>query len=110
PVVLGAGAQALVGLVARADVDGDHGQIVVGKQAVTHQVGVLPGAVLEEHGLAGQELVAAVVAGHAGQDGGLAGGVVDVQIENGLVVVQIGALDGVGGGDALVLILKVDGQ
>ena len=38
------------------------------------------------------------------------GGIGDVQIPDLLVVVQIGALDGVGRADAVCLVLVVDGQ
>src|SRR5699024_3485239 len=61
-------------------------------------------------GLLVDELGHGVVAGLAGQHGGLAVGVGDVQVKDLLVVVQIGALDGVGGGDAVGLVLIVDGQ
>src|SRR5699024_8028520 len=110
PVVLTAGAQALVGLVAHAEVDGDHGHVLGGELALAHHVGVLPGAVLIEHGLAAGELIDGVVGGHGGEQGRIGGGVVDVQIPDGTVVVQVGALDGVGIGDTPVQVLKVDGQ
>src|SRR5699024_1717039 len=107
PVVLGAGAQALVLLAVHADVDGDHAEVVI---AQVFDVGVGPGAILVKDGLLVDELSDGVVAGLAGQDGGVAGGIGDVQIEDLLVVVEVGALDGVGGGDAVGLVLVVDGQ
>ena len=110
PVVLGAGAEALVGLVAHAEVDGDHGDVVVGELALAGDVGELPGAVLIEHGLAADELVDGVGGGLHGELARVAGGVVDVEIPDGAVVVKVGALDGVGGGNAVILILEVDGQ
>src|SRR5699024_10587524 len=107
PVVFGAGAQALVLLTVHADVDGAHAQVVV---AQVLDVGVGPGAVLVEHGLLVDELGHGIVAGLAGQHGGLAGRAGDVQVKDLLVIVQVGALDGVGGGDAVGLVLVVDGQ
>jgi hypothetical protein len=95
PVVLGAGAQALILFAVNADVDGQHAQIVV---AHSLDLVIGPGAVLIEHGLAVGELVGGVVAGLGGQLLGRAGGIGDVQIPDVLVVVKIGALDGVGGG------------
>ena len=53
------------------------------------EVVVLPRTVLEEDSLVVQELVAAVITGLACQLGGVAGGVVDVQIKDVLVVVEV---------------------
>ena len=71
---------------------------------------VSPGAVLVEHGLLAHELSNSIVAGLGSQQLGVAGRVGDVQVPDLLVVVEVGALDGVGGADAVSLVLVVDGQ
>ena len=107
PEVLGTGAQALILLAIHADVDGQHTQVVVAQ--ILHVI-VSPSAVLVEHSLLAHKLSHSVVAGLGSQQGGVTGGIGDVQIPDLLVVVQIGALDGVGGADAVCLVLVVDGQ
>ena len=84
PVVLGAGAQALILFTLSVDVDRQHGDVLIAQRG---DGAVLPSAVLEEHSLLSQELVAGVVAGLGGQQSRLAGGVVDVQIPDVLVFV-----------------------
>ena len=107
PEVLGTGAQTLILLAIHADVDGQHTQVVVAQ--ILHVI-VSPGAVLVEHGLLAHELSNSIVAGLGSQQLGVAGRVGDVQVPDLLVVVEVGALDGVGGADAVSLVLVVDGQ
>ena len=65
-LVLRAGREALVLLAVGADVDRQHAEVVVG-HAGAGQVAVGPGAVLQEHGLAGGELGRCVLHGLAGE-------------------------------------------
>ena len=95
PVVLGAGAKTLLRLVACAHIDGDHGEIVVGVSTLSGQSAILPGTVLEEDSLAGEEFVAGVINGLGGKLSRSAGGIVDVQVEDLAIVVEEVALDGV---------------
>ena len=104
PEVLGTGAQTLILLAIHADVDGQHTQAVVAQ--ILHVI-VSPGAVLIEDCLLAHELGHSVVSGLGSQQGRIAGGISDLQIPNLLVVVQIGALDGVGGTNAVCLVLKI---
>ena len=105
PVVLAAGAHALLVLALDADVERDHADLVVAER---RDVLVGPGAVLVEDGLAVEELVDGVVAGLRGDLRGVAGGVGEVEVEDLLVLRQVGALDGVGVVLVLVLELVVD--
>ena len=70
---------------------------------VAGEVGILPGAVLVEGGLALAEFCGGLVAGGGAQLAGFGGSVVDVQIPDVLEGVQVGAGDG-GGlfGDAVI--------
>ena len=109
PIVLCTCAETLVSLVAYADVDREHAEILVLEAAFGYSA-VLPAAVLEEYCVAVDELCLRLCACLGSQLAGLAGGVVDVEIPDVLVVLKVGALDSVGIGDAVSLILEVDGE
>ena len=93
PVVLCTGAETLVCLIASADIDRNHSQIIICKRAVCCQVSVLPGTILEEYCLACKELVSGVITGLCCKLLRITGAVVDVQIPDIAVVVKVGSLD-----------------
>ena len=110
PVVLGTGGQTLVLLALDADVDRHHAD-GIGLHAGLLQIGPCPSAVLIEHGLAEGELGGGVVTGLGAQLGRLGGGILQIQVEDVLILRQIGALDGLRLlGDVVILELIVKRQ
>ena len=89
-----------------ADVDRKHAQILI-CHFVVFNIVVSPCTVLVEHCFAKCEFGSCIFAGLTGKEAGFAGSVCNIKVKNLFVIVQIGSLDCICGGNSVSLVLVI---